>query len=486
MSWTDTKQVLAIDVKRERLDLFHTDATPYVNLFMTRSAQKAMMWSRLESLDLIIMRFGEPIEPTIDLLQGVIEANPAVPVLLLVEPDAELVAHRLVRQEICLQLPASVAPELFRDQVWRLLEPATGRRAVRRPAPPIPVTVPASTPELPEASITRRALGDGPALTPVEGAGTPPASAAERMARMPMPATPASLVETPFLDQLIIELAHRLKNPLVSIKTFTHLLRERFDDAEFRSRFYTIVNRDVTQLDEVIEQLVEFSEFSQPLLKPLLVMDEVNAAKEAVEPAFRSKPVVFRIDPVPSTVQVHADPLQFRYLLKQLLMESGQAAPSGGQVRIRVASERPLLHHEGSEAPSVSVSIETAVESNGRHRDWLNFELLLARSLVERHHGSLSIEAGTRVAGAGRRVVTISFPLREMARSARIDSPVAGISDAPVSTRDRRRIPLMIAFRERRQKARRLQSAAIAFKDRRRQEPQAESGVPSRSDTPKN
>jgi len=35
----------------------------------------------------------------------------------------------------------------------------------------------------------------------------------------------------PALPVFFIELVHRIRNPLVSIKTFTQLLREKFNDA---------------------------------------------------------------------------------------------------------------------------------------------------------------------------------------------------------------------------------------------------------------
>ena len=46
------------------------------------------------------------------------------------------------------------------------------------------------------------------------------------------------------LRLLVHELAHELKNPMVTIKTFAQLLAERYDDASFRARFQDVVDGD--------------------------------------------------------------------------------------------------------------------------------------------------------------------------------------------------------------------------------------------------
>ena len=46
-----------------------------------------------------------------------------------------------------------------------------------------------------------------------------------------------------------------IRNPLVSIRTFTELLDEHYGDAEFRERFRDLVGRDVAHIDEVIARL---------------------------------------------------------------------------------------------------------------------------------------------------------------------------------------------------------------------------------------
>jgi hypothetical protein len=67
-----------------------------------------------------------------------------------------------------------------------------------------------------------------------------------------------------WFDVAIPTLAHEMKNPLVAISTFAHLLPEKYDDGEFRGEFSRLVNQDVRRINEVLENLLEFAQLSDP------------------------------------------------------------------------------------------------------------------------------------------------------------------------------------------------------------------------------
>jgi len=282
--------------------------------------------------------------------------------------------------------------------------------------------------------------------------------------------------ELPFLDQLVIELAHRLKNPLVSIKTFTHLLQERFNDPDFRARFYSIVNNDVIQLNDIVDRLLEFTEFSRPYPKPLNLAEELKQATESLEPFLQSRQVTVQVTapehtaPMEQagqtgTLQIFADPTQFRYLLKQLMLDSAAAAPAGSRLQIRVLNH-PTGHDRAE--PTCSILIDTIMASTApRLHEWLSLELLLAKNLMERHRGTVTVtvdgNGGHGDGGNRHRRVTATFSLGTPSRTE--TQPAATARSASV---DRRKFPLSIAFRERRASLRRQEQQTITFADRRR------------------
>jgi signal transduction histidine kinase len=62
-----------------------------------------------------------------------------------------------------------------------------------------------------------------------------------------------------FLNKFVGRMAHEIKNPLVSIKTFVELLEYQYDDHDLREQFFNIVKYDIQNLDSITEKLFNFS-----------------------------------------------------------------------------------------------------------------------------------------------------------------------------------------------------------------------------------
>ncbi len=61
------------------------------------------------------------------------------------------------------------------------------------------------------------------------------------------------------IGTLAAGMAHEIKNPLVSIKTFTQLLADRYKDPEFRATFEEVVPHEVDRIDTIVSRLLDFA-----------------------------------------------------------------------------------------------------------------------------------------------------------------------------------------------------------------------------------
>ncbi|HWA11342.1 MAG TPA: ATP-binding protein [Opitutaceae bacterium] len=54
-------------------------------------------------------------------------------------------------------------------------------------------------------------------------------------------------------------LAHEIRNPLVTIKTFVQLLPQHYQDAAFRDKFFRLIGDEVSRIDRLTEQLLDLA-----------------------------------------------------------------------------------------------------------------------------------------------------------------------------------------------------------------------------------
>ncbi len=136
------------------------------------------------------------------------------------------------------------------------------------------------------------------------------------------------------IQDLVAAIAHEMRNPLSTIRTFAELLPTRYDDPEFRSRFAEFVGQDARRIDGVIQRLLRLASLEPPrnarvdvsaLLEELLA-ERVASVRE------RELLVLKELDPH-NTVAI-GDPAQLRFALESLIDESLNLARDGGDVFI--------------------------------------------------------------------------------------------------------------------------------------------------------
>lgn len=93
------------------------------------------------------------------------------------------------------------------------------------------------------------------------------------------------------LGTMAAGMAHEIKNPLVSLRTFTQLLQQKWEDKEFREKFSSIIPHEIERINRIAESLLKFG---RPM-KPELTKVDVNALLEEVLLLFESECKKFNV-----------------------------------------------------------------------------------------------------------------------------------------------------------------------------------------------
>jgi len=133
-------------------------------------------------------------------------------------------------------------------------------------------------------------------------------------------------------------MAHEIKNPLTSIKVFAEYLPTRYDEPEFRHEFRQVVLDEVQRIDGILRQLLEFSKPQPPVLNPLPIVPVLEEILHLLGETLRTHGIEvatsYEADPV-----VLIDKHQIRQALLNIVLNSMQAMPNGGLLRVETSLE---------------------------------------------------------------------------------------------------------------------------------------------------
>jgi signal transduction histidine kinase len=144
------------------------------------------------------------------------------------------------------------------------------------------------------------------------------------------------------MTRFVARIADEIKNPLVSINTFMELIEERFDDADFRHQFSSVVGRDVRRLVEVFEKLtglVSQSDLNFTTVDLHAIVDEAAATMQMGD-GTSARPVEIVVRPEAAPVLVKVDRGHLRKALCYLMSYLAHHSPDRPSVTITITRQR--------------------------------------------------------------------------------------------------------------------------------------------------
>ena len=145
------------------------------------------------------------------------------------------------------------------------------------------------------------------------------------------------------LGTLSAGMAHEIKNPLVSIKTFAQLLPERYQDSDFRDTFSNLIGHEIDRIDSLVNQLLRFARPAKPVLKPMHVHDVLEKSLQLVGHRLYQKEIKLTRSWRADVDTIRADADQLEQVFLNFFLNAMDAMNHGGELsvgtEIRAASE---------------------------------------------------------------------------------------------------------------------------------------------------
>jgi signal transduction histidine kinase/ActR/RegA family two-component response regulator len=207
-------------------------------------------------------------------------------------------------------------------------------------------------------------------------------------------------------DDFLAMLAHELRNPLTPLVTSIELLQLGSLDRAAVARQLDVMERQVTQLVRLVEDLLDVSRVSRGRIELRRVpVDLVELASEALDssrPLLEARQQAVQLDVGVDCAIVDADAVRIRQVLANLLHNAAKYTDPGGRIELRVRRDETHAIVEVADnglgiardmLPRVFDLFVQAPVSLERAQGGLGIGLTLVRSIVELHGGSVSVSS---------------------------------------------------------------------------------------------
>jgi signal transduction histidine kinase len=141
------------------------------------------------------------------------------------------------------------------------------------------------------------------------------------------------------LGMLAASVAHEIRNPLVSVRTFMQLLPEREHDEQFRTEFREVALLEVERITELVADVLSFARPVSTDAEPTDLNEIAIRTTRLLDTQVRARGVTLRRDLDPTLPAVVADGARVRQVLTNVVLNAIEAAGQHGHVTLRTCGE---------------------------------------------------------------------------------------------------------------------------------------------------
>jgi nitrogen-specific signal transduction histidine kinase len=215
------------------------------------------------------------------------------------------------------------------------------------------------------------------------------------------------------LGTLSAGMAHEIKNPLVSIKTFAQLLPERYNDPDFRETFSNLIGHEIDRIDSLVNQLLRFARPAKPHLQPSHVHAILEKSLLLVGHRLYQKDIKLTRSWEANVDTIRADADQLEQVFLNFFINAMDAMKNGGELNVStevLTDEEWLSHLAGGHNGDTHEVLRVTIKDNGegiRSEDLAHvfdpffttkdygtgLGLSVVHGIVQEHGGQIEVES---------------------------------------------------------------------------------------------
>ncbi|MFQ5600201.1 MAG: PAS domain-containing sensor histidine kinase [Candidatus Krumholzibacteriia bacterium] len=195
------------------------------------------------------------------------------------------------------------------------------------------------------------------------------------------------------MGRMAAGISHEIRNPLGIIQATASRLKKRYDDPESPDEKFGFIADEVERLNGILTGYLSFARDEPPNLQPMDLVAVVQRTLRMIRPELEEPRVTLEVD-LPESCMVRGDAQRFQQLAMNLVLNSVQAMPDGGHLRVQMRPENSSVELVFSDTgPGIPRSVRDRVFEPfyTTKEKGSGLGLAVVRRIVEQHGGSITL-----------------------------------------------------------------------------------------------
>lgn len=203
-------------------------------------------------------------------------------------------------------------------------------------------------------------------------------------------------------------LAHEIRNPLSTVKTFVQLLPKKIDKESFLEKFNITVPKELNRMNNIIENLLDLARKPKLKFVPIKVNSLLEELIEIYSTEMESKDISINASLHPETFPVSGNYEYLKRAFTNIFLNAFQAMPQGGSLLLETL---PQTYSDINESPlGVDKAIKIVFKDSGigMEEDTIKnlfnpfystkekgtgLGLVIVQKIIEEHKGCIEVES---------------------------------------------------------------------------------------------
>ncbi|MFA5038844.1 MAG: ATP-binding protein [Candidatus Omnitrophota bacterium] len=199
------------------------------------------------------------------------------------------------------------------------------------------------------------------------------------------------------VSTLALGLAHEIKNPLTTLKTFTEFLPLKYTDENFIKKFSVIIPREVDRINHIVHQLLDFSKPTPPILKSVNICETIEDILNLMSNDFLKRKINLIVQYEDTDLVAKIDVFQIKQVLFNILLNAMDSMNKGGKIFIftkMAAIERLQIIIKDEGCGIAKENLKNIFDPFFSTKDeGTGLGLAISHQIINNHNGTIEIQS---------------------------------------------------------------------------------------------